>query len=126
MIRPYLNGFTIAFNVSQPSTWQPYVDSMHHFLAGKPLGTPEVVPASCLHPCAHVHGARVSSWGTGQLSASHGPHLEREAREVVMGASAVPFQEGFSNSLDTQMHSDSVGLCRSSETLTSLLVSTSL
>ncbi|XP_076203419.1 protein ATP1B4 isoform X3 [Aptenodytes patagonicus] len=33
MIRPYLNGFTIAFNVSQPSTWQPYVDSMHHFLA---------------------------------------------------------------------------------------------
>ncbi|KAI1234812.1 Protein ATP1B4, partial [Lamprotornis superbus] len=33
MIRPYLNGFTIAFNVSQPNTWQPYVDSMHHFLA---------------------------------------------------------------------------------------------
>ncbi|XP_009977188.1 PREDICTED: protein ATP1B4 [Tauraco erythrolophus] len=33
MIRPYLNGFTIAFNVSQPSTWKPYVDSMHHFLA---------------------------------------------------------------------------------------------
>ncbi|KAM6253293.1 protein ATP1B4 isoform 2-T2 [Porphyrio hochstetteri] len=33
MIRPYLNGFTIAFNVSQPTTWQPYVDSMHHFLA---------------------------------------------------------------------------------------------
>ncbi|KFQ23371.1 Protein ATP1B4, partial [Merops nubicus] len=33
MIRPYLNGFTIAFNVSQRSTWQPYVDSMHHFLA---------------------------------------------------------------------------------------------
>ncbi|KFZ65329.1 Protein ATP1B4, partial [Podiceps cristatus] len=33
MIRPYLNGFTIAFNISQPSTWQPYVDSMHHFLA---------------------------------------------------------------------------------------------
>ncbi|XP_009634672.1 protein ATP1B4 [Egretta garzetta] len=33
MIRPYLNGFTIAFNASQPSTWQPYVDSMHHFLA---------------------------------------------------------------------------------------------
>lgn len=35
MIRPYLNGFTIAFNVSQPNTWQPYVDSMHHFLAGE-------------------------------------------------------------------------------------------
>ncbi|RMC21491.1 hypothetical protein DUI87_02357 [Hirundo rustica rustica] len=35
MIRPYLNGFTIAFNVSQPNTWQPYVDSMHHFLAGQ-------------------------------------------------------------------------------------------
>lgn len=34
MIRPYLNGFTIAFNVSKRSTWQPYVDSMHHFLAG--------------------------------------------------------------------------------------------
>eukprot|EP00076_Gallus_gallus_P039803 XP_025005341.1 protein ATP1B4 isoform X1 [Gallus gallus] len=33
MIRPYLNGFTIAFNVSKPSTWQPYVDSMHQFLA---------------------------------------------------------------------------------------------
>ncbi|KFO86749.1 Protein ATP1B4, partial [Buceros rhinoceros silvestris] len=32
-IRPYLNGFTIAFNVSQPNTWQPYVDSMHRFLA---------------------------------------------------------------------------------------------
>lgn len=35
MIRPYLNGFAIAFNVSQPNTWQPYVDSMHHFLAGE-------------------------------------------------------------------------------------------
>uniref|UniRef100_A0A8C2U9K3 Sodium/potassium-transporting ATPase subunit beta n=1 Tax=Coturnix japonica TaxID=93934 RepID=A0A8C2U9K3_COTJA len=33
MIRPYLNGFTIAFNVSKPSTWQPYVDSLHQFLA---------------------------------------------------------------------------------------------
>ncbi|NXQ34902.1 AT1B4 protein, partial [Alaudala cheleensis] len=33
MIRPYLNGFTIVFNVSQPNMWQPYVDSMHHFLA---------------------------------------------------------------------------------------------
>ncbi|NXI30638.1 AT1B4 protein, partial [Sterrhoptilus dennistouni] len=33
MIRPYLNGFTIAFSVSQPNTWQSYVDSMHHFLA---------------------------------------------------------------------------------------------
>lgn len=35
MIRPYLNGFTIAFNVSQLNTWQPYVDNMHHFLAGE-------------------------------------------------------------------------------------------
>ncbi|NXS15224.1 AT1B4 protein, partial [Mystacornis crossleyi] len=33
MIRPYLNGFTIAFNVSQPNTWQPYVDNMHNFLS---------------------------------------------------------------------------------------------
>ncbi|XP_025978900.2 protein ATP1B4 [Dromaius novaehollandiae] len=33
MIRPYLHGFTIAFNVSKRSTWQPYVDSMHRFLA---------------------------------------------------------------------------------------------
>uniref|UniRef100_A0A8C4WAG2 Sodium/potassium-transporting ATPase subunit beta n=1 Tax=Gopherus evgoodei TaxID=1825980 RepID=A0A8C4WAG2_9SAUR len=32
MIRPYLHGFTIAFNVSEPSTWTPYVNSMHHFL----------------------------------------------------------------------------------------------
>nr|XP_006115465.1 protein ATP1B4 [Pelodiscus sinensis]XP_006115466.1 protein ATP1B4 [Pelodiscus sinensis] len=32
MIRPYLHGFTIAFNVSEPSTWKPYVNSMHHFL----------------------------------------------------------------------------------------------
>uniref|UniRef100_A0A8C3R9V0 Sodium/potassium-transporting ATPase subunit beta n=1 Tax=Cyanoderma ruficeps TaxID=181631 RepID=A0A8C3R9V0_9PASS len=35
MIRPYLNGFTIAFNASQPNTWQPYMDSMHHFLGDK-------------------------------------------------------------------------------------------
>lgn len=87
MIRPYLNGFTIAFNVSQPSTWQPYVDSMHHFLAGKLLGTPGVVSASCLHPRTHAHSAGVSSWGADQLSASHEAHLEREARKVVMGAS---------------------------------------
>uniref|UniRef100_A0A8B9PVK8 Sodium/potassium-transporting ATPase subunit beta n=1 Tax=Apteryx owenii TaxID=8824 RepID=A0A8B9PVK8_APTOW len=32
MIRPYLHGFTIAFNVSRRSTWQPYVDSLHRFL----------------------------------------------------------------------------------------------
>ncbi|KGL72510.1 Protein ATP1B4, partial [Tinamus guttatus] len=32
MIRPHLNGFNFAFNVSQRSTWQPYVDSMHRFL----------------------------------------------------------------------------------------------
>lgn len=105
MIRPYLNGFTIAFNVSQPSTWQPYVDSMHHFLAGKLLDTPEVMPASCLNPCTHVHGVGVSSWGTDQLSASRGPHLEREAHKVVMGASAMPLQVGFSNSLDMQVYS---------------------
>ncbi|XP_019377132.1 PREDICTED: protein ATP1B4 [Gavialis gangeticus] len=33
MIRPYIHGFTIAFNVSEPSSWLPYVDSMHRFLA---------------------------------------------------------------------------------------------
>ncbi|XP_025065697.1 protein ATP1B4 isoform X2 [Alligator sinensis] len=32
MIRPYIHGFTIAFNVSEPSSWLPYVDSMHRFL----------------------------------------------------------------------------------------------
>ncbi|EMP35404.1 Protein ATP1B4 [Chelonia mydas] len=32
MIRPYLHGFNIAFNVSEPSTWMPYVNSMHDFL----------------------------------------------------------------------------------------------
>lgn len=87
MIRPYLNGFNIAFNVSQPSTWQPYVDSMHHFLAGKLLGTPGVMSASCLHPCTHTHSAGVSSWGADQFLASHDPHLEKDAHKMVMGAS---------------------------------------
>lgn len=38
MIRPYLHGFNIAFNVSEPSTWMPYVNSMHDFLQGKLVG----------------------------------------------------------------------------------------
>lgn len=104
MIRPYLNGFTIAFNVSQPSTWQPYVDSMHHFLAGKLLVTPESYwQVVCI--CAHRH-ATVQGSPCGHLM-----NLEREALEMVTGA--LPFWVGLSNSLDMRMYSESVGMCRS-------------
>lgn len=82
MIRPYLNGFTIAFNVSQPSTWQPYVDNMHHFLAGESL-SPWEPWGGCFYPWIHACSAGVSSW------AAQEPHLEREAHKV-MGA--LPFQ----------------------------------
>lgn len=77
MIRPYLNGFTIAFNVSQPNTWQPYVDNMHHFLAGELFVTLGVMVELFLSMAMCI---RCPSW------ASHEPHLEREAHKV-MGAS---------------------------------------
>ncbi|XP_072363814.1 protein ATP1B4 [Scyliorhinus torazame] len=32
MIRPYLGGFTIAFNSSEENTWSHYVKSLHQFL----------------------------------------------------------------------------------------------
>ncbi|XP_029852795.1 protein ATP1B4 isoform X2 [Aquila chrysaetos chrysaetos] len=60
MIRPYLNGFTIAFNVSQPSTWQPYVDSMHHFLAAYDDKVQEEKNIECISGQYFIQGGNES------------------------------------------------------------------
>ncbi|XP_010021139.1 PREDICTED: protein ATP1B4 [Nestor notabilis] len=60
MIRPYLNGFTIAFNVSQRSTWQPYVDSMHHFLAAYDDKVQEEKNIECISGQYFIQGGNES------------------------------------------------------------------
>uniref|UniRef100_A0A663M7P9 Sodium/potassium-transporting ATPase subunit beta n=1 Tax=Athene cunicularia TaxID=194338 RepID=A0A663M7P9_ATHCN len=60
MIRPYLNGFTIAFNVSQPGTWQPYVDSMHHFLAAYDDKVQEEKNIECISGRYFIQGGNES------------------------------------------------------------------
>uniref|UniRef100_A0A8B9V974 Sodium/potassium-transporting ATPase subunit beta n=1 Tax=Anas zonorhyncha TaxID=75864 RepID=A0A8B9V974_9AVES len=60
MIRPYLNGFTIAFNVSKRSTWQPYVDSMHDFLAAYDDKVQEEKNIECISGQYFIQGGNES------------------------------------------------------------------
>ncbi|KAM9179939.1 protein ATP1B4 isoform 2-T2 [Mergus octosetaceus] len=60
MIRPYLNGFTISFNVSKRSTWQPYVDSMHHFLAAYDDKVQEEKNIECISGQYFIQGGNES------------------------------------------------------------------
>ncbi|NXY74862.1 AT1B4 protein, partial [Glareola pratincola] len=74
MIRPYLNGFTIAFNVSQPSTWQPYVDSMHHFLAAYDDKVQEEKNIECVSGQYFIQGGNESEEKKACQEAAHAWH----------------------------------------------------